>query len=208
MLYGQCVWTDDPSKVKVFCPDLSYVSFTPGYGDHYLIEDRTLSLQEFRRKFKTSVLINPAGIDLNNKEKVLSLLGSKHKVPESVKEGFLALEGVEFWNAVKIYSIAGVHKFAINTESLYPLFLSIGASKTELIKHFSTQAGTPVMVLFSSILTFFQKMKHIKDINVSPVYKKDLTEASRRVFSVNQKIVRFLKSDMEYSDLLYFLLSL
>lgn len=206
-MYGQIISTDDFSKIRIFCPDLVYIDQLPLYGDNYIIDYPKLSPQVFRNKFKKSILMSPAGIDLSNKEKVLQFLDQKRKLTKIATDTLMTKEGDDFWNAVKIYLICGKVQPEIESESIYKLFKALGGSKADLIKEEYLLRDKPLGVQFSSIVTFLVRMKNIADQNINPVFRRDLMDVRKRITSLTIPVVKYLKSEQEQSDFLYFLLS-
>lgn len=204
MLYGKAVNTTDFSRIQLFCPDLMYIEFVPSYGDNYIINAAGFSLKAFRERFCQSVLISPAGFDLSNRTAVMESIG----LSKTAQGYFESMHETEFWNNLRIYTVCGRYKKELDESSIYPLFKTLGGSVAEVIGAYEKVAHLPIQLVFSGILTFLIKMKNLKEISVSGLYKLDLTNVARRVSDPARKVMRYLKSDREQSDFLSFLVSL
>ena len=208
MFYGQVVNAIDSGKVQIFCPDLTPVTYAPAYGDRFIINVPGYSPTKFRTRFSRSVLLHPSGIDLTSQDRVLDTLSKMIKLSKAATELLRGMEEPEFWNSIRLYKLARRLPDEGLSDSTYRLFLQLGGSKVALITELVALQNIPHKVLFSSMISFLVRVKSPGEQVVSPRYKRDLINVSRRLRNINSVVLVYLKSEREYSDFMHFILSL
>ena len=214
MLYGRIIKANDYFHIKTFCPDLTYLEFLPGYGDKFILDIPTYSPDDFKKRFKKSILMASTGydFDLTNRRNILSLLNREIKVTAKARTYLNSLsDEIEFWNAVLIYKVCGRYEHDTFREkySIYPLFFNLGGRIDILLAECRKLSEVPPELIFDTILTFLVKMKQIDSLSgISWRYRRDLLDVKARITNVREKVYRYLKSGRDQVDLVAFILSL
>jgi len=213
VLYGKAVKAACFSHVRLFCPDLAYVEYVPGYGDSYIINVPARPVSELRKRFHRSVIMTDRDydVDLTRRANGIALLNRIRRITPGARDHFLGLgDEIEFWGALKIYRICGRYQHELpRGTSLYPIFFNLGANRVKLIQECEKLSHLPPEAVFSGLMTFLVKMKRVDKIRgISWRYRRDLLDVRQRITNVERKVYRYLTSDRHWNDLVYLIVTL